>query len=151
MYNDFFCLFADVLIELLIDGLGRASPIDDAEACIYGYGAVRFLANAVVSSSSGSRCINSSNTPRPTTATSSTKKHRTLASRLYHVSSGVMFSVYFSACFNVYCFIFFFVSKHGANDLMILHLMMINETVKYAISLHELCTIYYLTLWKKRK
>lgn len=29
--------------------MGRASPIEDAEACIYGYGAVRFLANAVLS------------------------------------------------------------------------------------------------------
>ncbi|XP_031626541.1 armadillo repeat-containing protein 2 isoform X2 [Contarinia nasturtii] len=98
-------LFANIDVpELLIDGLGRASPIDDAEACIYGYGAVRFLANAVVSSSvsNGSRCSNSSNTSRPTTATSTThKKQKTLASRLYH---------------------------HGANDLMILHLMMINET-----------------------
>lgn len=34
--------------ELLIDGLGRASPIEDPEACVYGYGAVRFLANASV-------------------------------------------------------------------------------------------------------
>ncbi|XP_058065768.1 armadillo repeat-containing protein 2 [Anopheles bellator] len=32
--------------ELLVDGLGRASPIDDSEACIYGYGAVRFLAGS---------------------------------------------------------------------------------------------------------
>lgn len=32
--------------ELLIEGLGRASPLDDPEACVYGYGAVRFLANS---------------------------------------------------------------------------------------------------------
>lgn len=32
--------------ELLIEGLGRASPLDEPEACIYGYGAVRFLANS---------------------------------------------------------------------------------------------------------
>lgn len=30
---------------MLIEGLGRASPIDEPEACIYGYGAVRFLAS----------------------------------------------------------------------------------------------------------
>lgn len=29
--------------ELFVDSLGRASPIDDAEACIYGYGALKFL------------------------------------------------------------------------------------------------------------
>lgn len=31
------------LLELLIDGLGRASPLEDPEACIYGYGSIRFL------------------------------------------------------------------------------------------------------------
>lgn len=63
-----------VLIELLIDGLGRANPVEDAEACIYGYGAVRFLANAVVSSDTiGSFALNSS---------SVAKKTKTLAYRL---------------------------------------------------------------------
>lgn len=32
-------------IELFIDGLARTSPLDEPEACIYGYGAVRFLAS----------------------------------------------------------------------------------------------------------
>nr|XP_040227433.2 armadillo repeat-containing protein 2 [Anopheles coluzzii] len=40
--NDNLFMDSDVP-ELLVDGLGRASPIEDAEACIYGYGAVRFL------------------------------------------------------------------------------------------------------------
>lgn len=31
------------VLELLVDGLGRASPLEDPEACIYGYGAIRFL------------------------------------------------------------------------------------------------------------
>lgn len=31
------------ILELLIDGLGRASPLEDPEACIYGYGSIRFL------------------------------------------------------------------------------------------------------------
>lgn len=38
-------LSCSLLIELLIEGLGRASPIEEPEACIYGYGAVRFLAS----------------------------------------------------------------------------------------------------------
>ena len=101
------------LIELLIEGLGRASPIDDAEACIYGYGAVRFLANAVVSPmvTSGSRNSNSSSNAAlllaPPTVATAAKKHKPLACRLI---------------------------QSGANPLMILHLQMINEAVKFAIS-----------------
>ncbi|XP_049541239.1 armadillo repeat-containing protein 2 isoform X2 [Anopheles darlingi] len=45
-HNDALFMNSDVP-ELLVDGLGRASPIDDPEACIYGYGAVRFLAGSV--------------------------------------------------------------------------------------------------------
>lgn len=56
--------------ELLIEGIGRASPIEDPEACIYGYGAVRFLTNAIVSSSGG----NGNGADR--------KKHKTLGRRL---------------------------------------------------------------------
>lgn len=29
--------------ELFMEALGRASPLEDAEACIYGYGALKFL------------------------------------------------------------------------------------------------------------
>lgn len=61
------------MTELLIEGLGRASPTEDPEACIYGYGAVRFLANAVVSSNSYSNNI--------ATAISA-EKHKTLGRRL---------------------------------------------------------------------
>lgn len=28
---------------MFVDALGRSSPLDDAEACIYGYGAIKFL------------------------------------------------------------------------------------------------------------
>lgn len=57
-------------VELLVEGIGRASPIEDPEACIYGYGAVRFLTNAIVSSSGS----NVNGTER--------KKHQTLGRRL---------------------------------------------------------------------
>lgn len=46
--NDSLFVSSDVP-ELLIEGIGRASPIEEPEACVYGYGAVRFLTNAVVS------------------------------------------------------------------------------------------------------
>lgn len=95
------------LSELLIDGLGRASPVEDPEACIYGYGAVRFLANAAISpasitSASGGKIsakANQISTEKMTTA----QKHKSLAQRLV---------------------------RHGAIPLMILHLQMINETVR---------------------
>ncbi|XP_066138168.1 armadillo repeat-containing protein 2 isoform X2 [Euwallacea fornicatus] len=31
------------LLELFLDALGRSSPVDDAEACVYAYGALKFL------------------------------------------------------------------------------------------------------------
>jgi hypothetical protein len=43
--NDSLFIDSDVP-ELLVDGLGRASPTEEPEACIYGYGAIRFLATA---------------------------------------------------------------------------------------------------------
>ncbi|KAG8307964.1 Armadillo repeat-containing protein 2 [Homalodisca vitripennis] len=37
-------LFQDTnVLELFMEALGRASPLEDAEACIYGYGALKFL------------------------------------------------------------------------------------------------------------
>lgn len=35
--------FQKNLLELFLDALGRSSPLDDAEACVYGYGAIKFL------------------------------------------------------------------------------------------------------------
>lgn len=94
------------LSELLIDGLGRASPIEDPEACIYGYGAVRFLANAAISSASTTTSAISTKTNQISTEKMTTaQKHKSLAQRLV---------------------------RHGAIPLMILHLQMINETVKMA-------------------
>lgn len=81
----------------MIDGLGRACPLDEPEACIYGYGAVRFLANANVSQSP----INIANKSKEITVDSPSKQ-KSLAYRLV---------------------------RHGAVQLMILHLQMLNEFV----------------------
>lgn len=35
--------FQKNILELFLDALGRSSPLDDTEACVYGYGAVKFL------------------------------------------------------------------------------------------------------------
>lgn len=38
-----YILISFVFPELFLDALGRSSPIDDSEACIYGYGSVKFF------------------------------------------------------------------------------------------------------------
>ncbi|XP_034238749.1 armadillo repeat-containing protein 2 isoform X2 [Thrips palmi] len=40
--NDYLFLEGNIL-DLFIDALGTASPLEDAEACVYGYGALKFL------------------------------------------------------------------------------------------------------------
>lgn len=89
--------------------MGRASPIEDPEACIYGYGAVRFLTNALVSSSipSPKMC---NGTVGSGAANANT--HKTLGCRL---------------------------ARHGVIPLMILHLKMINEAVSDLLDNHNDC------------
>lgn len=92
-------MFLNLPIELLIDGLGRANPLDEPEACIYGYGAVRFLAS---SSSSDTSSITTRSTTKPTQKElpQISQKSKTLGTRL---------------------------ARRGAIQLMILHLQIINE------------------------
>lgn len=66
-------LIACEFTELLIDGLARASPIDDPEACVYGYGAVRFLTNTSLATSASVNKEGSDKT---------NNKNKTLAQRL---------------------------------------------------------------------
>ncbi|KAH8368275.1 hypothetical protein KR084_009206 [Drosophila pseudotakahashii] len=109
------------VLELLIDGLGHASPLDEPEACIYAYGCIRFLTASSaqerddalnrnwigLESSSESHplpipalmppalsAISAALCPRKLTG------QQTLVSRL---------------------------ARHGAVELMILHLQMLNE------------------------
>lgn len=85
--NDALFVDSDVP-ELLIEGLGRANPLEEPEACIYGYGAVRFLAGANVTIVKSKDSNNVAVRPK------------SLAWRL---------------------------TRHGAVQLMILHLQMLNE------------------------
>lgn len=74
--NDMLFVDSDVP-ELLVDGLGRASPLDEPEACIYGYGAVRFLANASIAAPKDSSA------KQPTVAMSASRgRQKTLAYRM---------------------------------------------------------------------
>lgn len=89
-------LFADSDVpELLIEGLGRASPIDEPEACIYGYGAVRFLASAIQQQPNPTSNVNGKSP-----ITQVTNKQKSIAHRL---------------------------ARHGAVQLMVLHLQILNE------------------------
>ncbi|XP_037918228.1 armadillo repeat-containing protein 2 isoform X2 [Hermetia illucens] len=89
-------LFADSDVpELLIEGLGRASPIDEPEACIYGYGAVRFLASAIQQQPNPTANVNGKSP-----ITQVTNKQKSIAHRL---------------------------ARHGAVQLMVLHLQILNE------------------------
>ncbi|GAB0088124.1 Armadillo repeat-containing protein 2 [Sergentomyia squamirostris] len=89
--NDNLFIDCDVA-ELLIEGLGRASPLDEPEACIYGYGAVRFLASSNMPSSVAVKSLKKD---------IMTHRYKSLAYRL---------------------------ARHGAIDLMVLHLQMLNES-----------------------
>ncbi|KAH8327455.1 hypothetical protein KR059_004114 [Drosophila kikkawai] len=108
------------VLELLIDGLGHASPLDDPEACIYAYGCIRFLTassaqdrddalnrNWIGLESSGASNTLSEAVTSPALAAISAPLcpqkltgQQTLVSRL---------------------------ARHGAVELMILHLQMLNE------------------------
>lgn len=74
--NDSLFIDSDVP-ELLVDGLGKASPASDGdpEACIYGYGAIRFLASANANTLN-KKTKNSDN------KTITVSKHKSLAYRL---------------------------------------------------------------------
>ena len=109
------------VLELLIDGLGHASPLDDPEACIYAYGCIRFLTASSAQErddalnrnwAAGLDELSSPPLPAPATIAAATalmssapdtrkiNGQQTLVSRL---------------------------ARHGAVELMILHLQMLNE------------------------
>lgn len=75
--NDMLFVDSDVP-ELLVDGLGRASPLDEPEACIYGYGAVRFLANASIAAPKDS----GAKQPTAVAMSASRGRQKTLAYRM---------------------------------------------------------------------
>ena len=115
------------LLELLIDGLGRASPLEDPEACIYGYGSIRFLTCSTVQERAELTNIRDFNRnwseqfelPRkPSTAPNlgetqniqNERQQREFVEKLSKQDALVVR-----------------LSHHGAVQLMILHLQMLNE------------------------
>lgn len=124
--NDYLFYDGD-LLELLIDGLGRASPLEDPEACIYGYGSIRFLTCSTLQERAELTNIRDFNRnwseqfelPRkPSTAPNlgESQSHkngtqqREFVEKLWKQDALVVR-----------------LSHHGAVQLMILHLQMLNE------------------------
>ncbi|XP_073833289.1 armadillo repeat-containing protein 2 [Musca autumnalis] len=116
------------ILELLIDGLGRASPLDDPEACIYGYGSIRFLTCSTNQERAELTAIKDLNRnwseqmelPRkPNTAPNlgeypkvgSSEKSKTEYVQKLSKQDALVLRL----------------SRHGAVQLMILHLQMLNE------------------------
>ncbi|KAH8288196.1 hypothetical protein KR054_008727 [Drosophila jambulina] len=108
------------VLELLIDGLGHASPLDDPEACIYAYGCIRFLTASSaqdrddalnrnwigLEGSDASNPVSDPVTSPALTAISAPLCPRKLTGQQTLVSR---------------------LARHGAVELMILHLQMLNE------------------------
>lgn len=126
------------VLELLIDGLGNASPLDEPEACIYAYGCIRFLTASSAQerddalNRNWAAGLEEPLKPPPTPATIAAATvlspapdlqklngQQTLVSRL---------------------------ARHGAVDLMILHLQMLNEAgATRKLSGSPLHTLYQLS------
>ncbi|XP_017076984.1 armadillo repeat-containing protein 2 [Drosophila eugracilis] len=109
------------VLELLIDGLGHASPLDEPEACIYAYGCIRFLTASSAQERDDAlnrNWIGLENTgenhslpipalmPPALTAITAALCPRKLTGQQTLVSR---------------------LARHGAVELMILHLQMLNE------------------------
>ncbi|XP_034477942.1 armadillo repeat-containing protein 2 [Drosophila innubila] len=122
------------VLELLIDGLGHASPLDEPEACIYAYGCIRFLTAS--SAQDRDDALNRNwaaglEEPLPpatiaaVTALTSTSDIRKLNGQQTLVCR---------------------LARHGAVDLMILHLQMLNEAgATRRLSGPPLHTLYQLS------
>ncbi|XP_064537102.1 armadillo repeat-containing protein 2 [Drosophila montana] len=128
------------VLELLIDGLGHASPLDDPEACIYAYGCIRFLTAS--SAQERDDALNRNwaagfeELPPPTIAAATvltTTATRTTALQDSRKLNGQQTLVSRLA-------------RHGAVELMILHLQMLNEAgATRRLSGPPLHTLYQLS------
>uniref|UniRef100_A0A1A9WVC8 Armadillo repeat-containing protein 2 n=1 Tax=Glossina brevipalpis TaxID=37001 RepID=A0A1A9WVC8_9MUSC len=111
------------ILELLVDGLGRASPLEDPEACIYGYGSIRFLTCNSCQERAELNAFKDINRnwfeqlelPRkPATAPALGEIHKMERE--------------FKQKLNKQDELVIRLARHGAVQLMILHLQMLNET-----------------------
>ncbi|XP_068159246.1 armadillo repeat-containing protein 2 [Drosophila tropicalis] len=133
------------VLELLIDGLGHASPLEEPEACIYAYGSIRFL-----TASSGQQerddALNCNwpveliETTSPTTAAALT------SSTALAGSGGGQTAIICARKLSGQQTLIARLARHGAVELMILHLQMLNEAgATRRLSGPPLHTLYQLS------
>ncbi|XP_026846134.1 armadillo repeat-containing protein 2 [Drosophila persimilis] len=107
------------VLELLIDGLGHASPLDEPEACIYAYGCIRFLTASSAQDRDDALNRNwiglgeaiKAPLPAPVSATLAAMPAAVLCPRKLTGQQTLVARL----------------ARHGAVELMILHLQMLNE------------------------
>lgn len=111
------------VLELLIDGLGHASPLDEPEACIYAYGCIRFLTASSAQERDDALNHNWSASggleepPTPATLAPATLVAATAISSSSSAQPPDPRKLTLVAR----------LARHGAVELMILHLQMLNE------------------------
>ncbi|XP_061387302.1 armadillo repeat-containing protein 2-like [Musca vetustissima] len=120
------------ILELLIDGLGRASPLDDPEACIYGYGSIRFLTCSTNQERAELTAIKDLNRNWAEQVTELPRKPNTAPNLGEYPTKMGGGSIEKSKTEYVQKLskqdaLVLRLSRHGAVQLMILHLQMLNE------------------------
>ncbi|SPP86576.1 armadillo repeat-containing protein 2 [Drosophila guanche] len=126
------------VMELLIDGLGHASPLDEPEACIYAYGCIRFLTASCAQDRDDALNRNWIGLGEAITAPLSAPVSATLAA----VPAAVLCPRKLTGQQTLVARL----ARHGAVELMILHLQMLNEAgATKRLSGPPLHTLYQLS------
>ncbi|XP_034649897.1 armadillo repeat-containing protein 2 [Drosophila subobscura] len=126
------------VLELLIDGLGHASPLDEPEACIYAYGCIRFLTASCAQDRDDALNRNWIGLGEAITAPLSAPVSATLAA----VPAAVLCPRKLTGQQTLVARL----ARHGAVELMILHLQMLNEAgATKRLSGPPLHTLYQLS------
>ncbi|BFG01246.1 armadillo repeat-containing protein 2 [Drosophila madeirensis] len=126
------------VLELLIDGLGHASPLDEPEACIYAYGCIRFLTASCAQDRDDALNRNWIGLGEAITAPLSAPVSATLAA----VPAAVPCPRKLTGQQTLVARL----ARHGAVELMILHLQMLNEAgATKRLSGPPLHTLYQLS------
>ncbi|KAH8386475.1 hypothetical protein KR093_000780, partial [Drosophila rubida] len=128
------------VLELLIDGLGHASPLDEPEACIYAYGCIRFLTASSAQERDDALNRNWASgfeEPLPPPATAALTAAAAVAVLKPETNQRKL---------NGQQTLVSRLARHGAVDLMVLHLQMLNEAgATRRLSGPPLHTLYQLS------
>ncbi|XP_067635214.1 armadillo repeat-containing protein 2 [Eurosta solidaginis] len=117
------------VLDLLIDGLGSASPLEDPEACIYGYGSIRFLTSKIGLDRANAEIMTTKDTNRnwaeswelPRKPATAPAQGADLKQTLAQLQQGRYQKL------SKQNTLVERLARHGAVDLMVLHLQILNE------------------------